>query len=58
MPGFLGVYISPLDFVKRPALWLEAMSQYRATISAGPDFAYALAVRRCAAKARRSASTR
>ena len=36
---------SPIDFLQRPALWLEAMSRYRATTSAAPDFAYGYCLR-------------
>jgi acyl-CoA synthetase (AMP-forming)/AMP-acid ligase II len=32
--------------VARPALWLRAISRYRATVSAAPNFAYALATTR------------
>jgi thioester reductase-like protein len=39
---------SPLDFLKRPMRWLEAIARTGATHSGGPDFAYAL----CARKAR------
>ena len=44
--GFPVYLMSPLDFLKRPSRWLEAVSRYRATTSGGPDFAYALAARR------------
>jgi len=37
---------SPIDFLQRPWLWLEAISRYRATISAAPNFAYAYCLRR------------
>jgi len=36
--------ISPEAFVARPALWLRAISHYRAEISPAPNFAYGLAV--------------
>jgi thioester reductase-like protein len=36
---------SPLDFVQRPLLWLEAMSRFRATASAAPNFAYEYCLR-------------
>ena len=50
-PLYLGarcVLMAPVDFLRRPALWLEAISRYRATTSGGPDFAYALCARRIA----------
>ncbi len=40
------VLMSPLDFMRRPARWLEAISRYRATTSAGPNFAYELCLRK------------
>ncbi|HZI05785.1 MAG TPA: condensation domain-containing protein, partial [Archangium sp.] len=43
--GFPVVLLSPLDFLKRPARWLEAISRHRGTISGGPNFAYDLCVR-------------
>ncbi len=38
--------IGPELFVARPALWLRALSRYRATISPAPNFAYSLCVTR------------
>ena len=38
--------IGPEVFVAKPALWLRAISTYRATISVAPNFAYALCVDR------------
>lgn len=38
--------LPPEVFVARPALWLRAMSQYQATISVAPNFAYGLCVER------------
>jgi len=38
--------MSPIAFLRRPLRWLQAISDYRATGSGGPNFAYALAVRR------------
>lgn len=49
LPVVLGnrsVLMAPNTFVRRPALWLEAISRYRATLAGGPNFAYALAVER------------
>ena len=40
--------IGPEHFVARPALWLRAISRYRATISPAPNFAYGLCVHRIA----------
>jgi acyl-CoA synthetase (AMP-forming)/AMP-acid ligase II len=37
--------ISPLDFVRRPTIWLEAVTRYRARTSGGPNFAYELCAR-------------
>ena len=38
--------IPPELFVARPAVWLRAISRYRATVSPAPNFAYAHAVAR------------
>lgn len=39
------VLASPLDFTSRPADWMRWMSEYRGTITAGPNFSWALANR-------------
>ncbi|WP_455926425.1 amino acid adenylation domain-containing protein, partial [Pseudomonas putida] len=44
--GIPCVLMSPRYFLERPQRWLEAISQYRATISGGPDFAYRLCCER------------
>ncbi|MFQ5761292.1 MAG: fatty acyl-AMP ligase, partial [Acidiferrobacterales bacterium] len=36
------VLMSPLNFLARPARWLWAIHRHRATLSAGPNFAYEL----------------
>jgi fatty-acyl-CoA synthase len=58
--GLIGCVLTPLArdatvtllgpelFVARPALWLRALSRYRATISAAPNFGYALCLSRIA----------
>lgn len=46
--GFPVTLMSPLDFIRRPARWLRAISDYKATTSGGPNFAYELALRRTA----------
>jgi acyl-CoA synthetase (AMP-forming)/AMP-acid ligase II/acyl carrier protein len=38
------VLMSPASFLKRPLGWLRAMSEYRATVSGAPNFAYSLCV--------------
>lgn len=46
----IDVYFMPtLDFIKQPSRWMRAMSQYKATISFAPNFAYGLAARRTSA---------
>lgn len=40
------VLIPTEAFGRRPSLWLEALSQYRASITFAPNFAYALATKR------------
>ncbi len=49
--GWRGM-LSPLSFLKRPAVWFEVMDQVKATHTAAPDFAYALAVRKTTPKQR------
>jgi 1-acyl-sn-glycerol-3-phosphate acyltransferase len=40
------VLMSPLTFLARPSKWLWAIHRHRATLSAGPNFAYELCVRK------------
>jgi amino acid adenylation domain-containing protein len=40
------VLMSPVAFLQRPLRWLRAISNYKATTSGGPNFAYDLCVRR------------
>lgn len=40
--GYTSVLMSPMRFLQRPARWLEAITRFGATVSGGPDFAYAL----------------
>ncbi|RDI52769.1 fatty acyl-AMP ligase [Nocardia mexicana] len=55
MVGFLSVpmqfgaevvCVTPLDFLHRPLLWAELITKYRGTVTAAPNFAYALLARR------------
>lgn len=39
------VLMPPQRFVSDPALWMRTVSEHRATITGGPNFAYALAAR-------------
>ncbi|HUF23358.1 MAG TPA: AMP-binding protein, partial [Vicinamibacterales bacterium] len=55
--GLIGYYIffalkggttygfSPMDFIQRPALWLETITKYRGTASSAPNFAYEYCLR-------------
>ena len=40
------VLMSPLAFIGRPVRWLEAIHRHRGTLTAAPNFAYDLCVRR------------
>ena len=42
--GFPAAFMPPISFLERPARWLEAVTRYKATVSAGPNFAYDLCV--------------
>lgn len=44
--GFHMTLLSPLDFLSNPFVWLKAVSDKKATASAGPNFAFDLCVRR------------
>ena|GEM_PF-881409 len=46
-PMYLGIsciLMPPVAFLQKPIRWLQAISQYRATTSGGPNFAYDLCV--------------
>ncbi|KAL8122202.1 hypothetical protein AgCh_018810 [Apium graveolens] len=44
--GATAILFSPMTFIRNPLLWLQTMSKYQATHSAGPNFAFELVVRR------------
>ena len=44
--GGRAVLMSPRSFLQRPLRWLQRISDYRASISGGPNFAYQLCVDR------------
>jgi acyl-CoA synthetase (AMP-forming)/AMP-acid ligase II len=43
--GRPSVFMSPVAFVQKPLRWLQAISQYKATTSGAPNFAYDLLCR-------------
>jgi acyl-CoA synthetase (AMP-forming)/AMP-acid ligase II len=48
-PLYAGIpmaFMSPMDFLKHPISWLQAISRDQATVSGGPNFAYDLCVRK------------
>jgi acyl-CoA synthetase (AMP-forming)/AMP-acid ligase II len=44
--GALCVLLAPVAFIQRPPIWLRAISDYRAEVAGGPDFAFDLCVAR------------
>lgn len=50
--GVQTILLSPAAFVQRPFRWLKAISDFRATHSGGPNFAYDLCVRKINAEQR------
>ncbi|UTW09892.1 AMP-binding protein [Pseudomonas benzenivorans] len=48
--GFNLVLMSPLAFLARPVRWLRTIHQYRATLSAAPNFAYELCLSKLEAR--------
>ncbi len=38
--GSTSILMAPLTFIRRPLLWLEAITRYRAHTSGGPNFAF------------------
>ena len=51
LPMFSGadlVAITPVEFLSRPMVWAELMSRYGGTITAAPNFAYAILARQLA----------
>src|SRR5690606_10075872 len=43
--GFNLVATSPAQFLRRPVLWLQFITRYKATSTVAPDFAYTLCAR-------------
>jgi acyl-CoA synthetase (AMP-forming)/AMP-acid ligase II len=46
------VLMPPQSFLQRPVRWLQAISNYKATISGGPNFAYEMCARKVTAEQR------
>jgi acyl-CoA synthetase (AMP-forming)/AMP-acid ligase II len=44
--GGCGYYMSPLSFLQRPVMWMEAVSKYKATHLQAPNFAFKLVARK------------
>lgn len=44
--GFTCVFMSPAAFLQRPYRWLKAISDYRATTSGAPNFAFELCLKK------------
>jgi acetylornithine/succinyldiaminopimelate/putrescine aminotransferase/acyl-CoA synthetase (AMP-forming)/AMP-acid ligase II/predicted amino acid dehydrogenase/acyl carrier protein len=44
--------VAPVDFLKKPQLWLDAISRYGGTFSGAPDFGYQLCIERITAEER------
>jgi len=42
--GFCTILMSPVYFLQRPLRWLQTISEYKATVSGGPNFAYELCI--------------
>jgi len=50
--GFSVVLMSPVSFLQNPFRWLQTISDYKATTSGGPNFAYDLCLRKISAEQR------
>jgi acyl-CoA synthetase (AMP-forming)/AMP-acid ligase II len=52
--GIPCIFMSPVAFIQKPLRWLQAISDYKATISGGPNFAYDLLCRQVTDKQKES----
>lgn len=50
--GGSGYYLSPLTFLQRPIMWIEAISKYKGTHLQAPNFAFKLTARKFAISSR------
>lgn len=46
--GATSILMSPMDFLQKPIRWLSAISRYKVTFSAGPNFAFDMCVAKIA----------
>ena len=46
--GYRCIFMSPQSFIQRPIRWFQLISQYQASVSGGPNFAYELCADRIA----------
>ncbi|CAM9909897.1 unnamed protein product, partial [Scytosiphon promiscuus] len=44
--GWTAAFCSPISFMRNPLIWLQLMSKEKSNMSAAPDFAYRLCVRK------------
>lgn len=44
--GWSSAYCSPISFMRTPLIWLQLMSKEKSQMTAAPDFAYRLCVRK------------
>jgi fatty-acyl-CoA synthase len=47
--GFELVKITPIEFLTKPLIWADLITKYRGTVTAAPNFAYAIMAKRLAA---------
>ena len=45
--GRPGVLLSPVAFMQKPVRWIQQMAAYPSVITAGPNFSFEVALRRC-----------
>ena len=41
-----GVFMTPFQFLRTPRLWFDAITQFKGTLSAAPNFAYGMMARK------------
>ncbi len=44
--GFGCTIMAPMSFLQKPVRWMQAMSRFKGTVTAGPNFSYDLVVRK------------